>query len=115
MLLRSRQTAGPNNIERIEQRVDNFEQPEPTRCSIQVIVYHGPKRNLKAADLRAADVVITTYSVLESDYRKNVLPLKARESTEKRGSVRCARERGCGCGRCQSQQGASRIMCHSKG
>ena len=44
--------------------------------ALTVLVYHGPKRTVRAADLQAADVIITTYSVLETDYRKNVLPLK---------------------------------------
>ncbi len=38
----------------------------------QVMVYHGPKRGatLDAAKLAEADVVLTTYSIIESEYRR---------------------------------------------
>eukprot|EP00959_Pyramimonas_sp_CCMP1952_P304783 6378796-Pyramimonas_sp.AAC.1 len=43
----------------------------------QVVLYHGPKRGqLDEKELAEADVVLTTYSVVEAEYRKNVLPNK---------------------------------------
>ena len=36
----------------------------------QVAVFHGAKRAADTAGLEDADVVLTTYSVLESEYRK---------------------------------------------
>eukprot|EP00967_Tisochrysis_lutea_P012929 scaffold14427_cov21-Tisochrysis_lutea.AAC.2 len=38
----------------------------------QVVVFHGSKRAADAADLEDADVVLTTYSVLENEHRKCV-------------------------------------------
>jgi hypothetical protein len=35
-----------------------------------VAVFHGAKRAADTAGLEDADVVLTTYSVLESEYRK---------------------------------------------
>ena len=36
---------------------------------LQVVVYHGAKRSVDPAVLARADVVLTTYSTIESDYR----------------------------------------------
>jgi hypothetical protein len=36
----------------------------------QVAVFHGSKRAADAAGLEEADVVLTTYSVLENEHRK---------------------------------------------
>ena len=49
----------------------------------QVVIYHGGKRTTDPAELAAADVVLTTYSIVESEFRRNclpgkVLPLRAR-------------------------------------
>ena len=43
---------------------------------MQVVVYHGQKRASEIAGLAEADVVLTTYSTLESEYRKVVQPGK---------------------------------------
>jgi DNA repair protein RAD16 len=43
---------------------------------LQVLLYHGPKRALDPVELQEADVVLTTFNVIESEYRKNVLPSK---------------------------------------
>ena len=43
---------------------------------MQVVVYHGQKRAAEIAGLAEADVVLTTYSTLESEYRKVVQPGK---------------------------------------
>ena len=40
--------------------------------ALTVMVYHGPKRDLKADQLRAADVIITTY-------RRGGLPIQGPE------------------------------------
>jgi hypothetical protein len=37
---------------------------------LQVVVYHGSKRTLDTHELEQADVVLTTYSVIENEYRK---------------------------------------------
>jgi DNA repair protein RAD16 len=42
----------------------------------QVVIYHGGKRTSDPAELAAADVVLTTYSIVESEFRKNCLPGK---------------------------------------
>jgi hypothetical protein len=39
-------------------------------CALQVLVYHGSKRAADLEALESADVVLTTYSVLENEYRK---------------------------------------------
>lgn len=39
-------------------------------CVWQVVVYHGAKRAADLEQLTNADVVLTTYSVLENEYRK---------------------------------------------
>ncbi len=38
----------------------------------QVVIYHGPKRGLEldSTKLSEADVVLTTYSIIESEYRR---------------------------------------------
>ncbi len=43
----------------------------------QVMVYHGSKRTTDPSVLEEADVVLTTYSTLESEYRRTTLPCKA--------------------------------------
>ena len=40
------------------------------RACVQVAVFHGSKRAADAAGLEEADVVLTTYSVLENEHRK---------------------------------------------
>lgn len=44
--------------------------------ALQVAVYHGPKRTQNAHDLAGADVVLTTYSTVEVDYRRFEMPPK---------------------------------------
>ena len=45
--------------------------------SLKVVTYHGSKRGgMSAADLCAADVVLTTYSTIEVDYRRTMMPAK---------------------------------------
>jgi DNA repair protein RAD16 len=45
--------------------------------SVKVLLYHGAKRgSITAQELREADVVLTTYSTLENDYRRRVMPAK---------------------------------------
>ena len=41
-----------------------------------ILVYHGPNRSRLTADLPKADIVLTTYQVLESDFRKMTSPSK---------------------------------------
>jgi hypothetical protein len=42
-----------------------------------VVVYHGPRRGaLSKAELEAADVVLTTYSSIEADFRRTMMPQK---------------------------------------
>lgn len=42
----------------------------------QVVIYHGGKRTGDPSELAAADVVLTTYSIVENEFRKNCLPGK---------------------------------------
>lgn len=45
--------------------------------AVQVVLYHGAKRgSITASEMAAADVVLTTYSTLENDYRRCVMPAK---------------------------------------
>ena len=41
-----------------------------------MVIYHGGKRTSDPAELAEADVVLTTYSIVESEYRRNCLPGK---------------------------------------
>ena len=42
----------------------------------QVVVYHGTKRAAEIEAMQKADVVLTTYSILESEWRKETQPCK---------------------------------------
>ncbi|XP_057506564.1 LOW QUALITY PROTEIN: DNA repair protein RAD16 [Actinidia eriantha] len=44
--------------------------------SNKVLVYHGAKRGKSLQQFSEYDFVITTYSIVESEYRKNVMPPK---------------------------------------
>lgn len=44
--------------------------------SLKVVVYHGNKRATDVKELEEADVVLTTYSTIESEYRRTMLPSK---------------------------------------
>ncbi|GAB4813783.1 hypothetical protein N2152v2_000829 [Parachlorella kessleri] len=44
--------------------------------ALKVVVYHGAKRSVDPAVLAQADVVLTTYSTIESDYRHAELTLR---------------------------------------
>ncbi|CAH9060320.1 unnamed protein product [Cuscuta europaea] len=46
--------------------------------SSKVLVYHGTNRAKNIDSLSGYDFVITTYSTIEADYRKNVMPPKQR-------------------------------------
>lgn len=43
---------------------------------MQVVVYHGTKRAAEIRAMQQADVVLTTYSILESEWRKETQPCK---------------------------------------
>jgi protein-disulfide isomerase len=45
--------------------------------ALRVLIYHGPTRALTAETLADYDVVLTTYSVLEVEWRKMVEPTKS--------------------------------------
>lgn len=45
--------------------------------TLKVARYHGAKRKADAGKLVEADVVLTTYSTLEVDYRMRMMPAKA--------------------------------------
>lgn len=49
-----------------------------SKGSYKVLVYHGPKRVRSLEILSEYDFVITTYSVIEADYRKHLMPPKDR-------------------------------------
>ncbi|KAK9813234.1 hypothetical protein WJX72_011166 [[Myrmecia] bisecta] len=44
--------------------------------TLKVVVYHGNKRAVEAGQLEQADVVLTTYSIIESEYRRETQPCK---------------------------------------
>lgn len=41
-----------------------------------MVIYHGNKRETSIEELKQADVVLTTYSIVENEFRKNCLPDK---------------------------------------
>jgi len=47
-----------------------------SKGSNKVLVYHGAKRGKSLKQFSEYDFVITTYSIVESEYRKNVMPPK---------------------------------------
>uniref|UniRef100_I1QB11 Uncharacterized protein n=1 Tax=Oryza glaberrima TaxID=4538 RepID=I1QB11_ORYGL len=46
--------------------------------SVRVLVYHGGRRGAQKYDFNKYDFVITTYSTIEADYRKHIMPPKTR-------------------------------------
>jgi DNA repair protein RAD16 len=46
--------------------------------SVRVLIYHGAKRGAQKLDFNSYDFVITTYSTIEVDYRKHIMPPKIR-------------------------------------
>ncbi|KAF0908805.1 hypothetical protein E2562_028607 [Oryza meyeriana var. granulata] len=46
--------------------------------SVRVLVYHGGRRGAQKYDFNKYDFVITTYSTIEADYRKHIMPPKIR-------------------------------------
>lgn len=44
--------------------------------TVSVLVYHGPRRGLDLEELSKYDIVLTTYSIVELEHRKNVMPAK---------------------------------------
>jgi SNF2-related domain len=64
-------------------RTEHIAQPDTWwRCaagSVKVVLYHGTNRSEEfcQAELKDADVVLTTYSILEVDFRKNLMAPKA--------------------------------------
>ncbi|XP_008229965.1 PREDICTED: DNA repair protein RAD16 [Prunus mume] len=47
-----------------------------SKGSTKVLVYHGANREKSSKQFSEYDFVITTYSIVEADYRKNVMPPK---------------------------------------
>ena len=43
---------------------------------LQVVVYHGAKRTTQPAELAEADVVLTTYAIVEAEHRRYMMPGK---------------------------------------
>uniref|UniRef100_J3ML97 Uncharacterized protein n=2 Tax=Oryza brachyantha TaxID=4533 RepID=J3ML97_ORYBR len=46
--------------------------------SVRVLLYHGGRRAAQKRDFNEYDFVITTYSTIEADYRKHIMPAKVR-------------------------------------
>ncbi|VAH29639.1 unnamed protein product [Triticum turgidum subsp. durum] len=46
--------------------------------SARVLLYHGARRGSQKYDFDAFDFVVTTYSTIEADYRKHIMPPKIR-------------------------------------
>lgn len=53
-----------------------FYQVSLLKKTLQVVIYHGNKREASVEELSQADVVLTTYSIVENEFRKNCLPDK---------------------------------------
>ncbi|KAI7737514.1 hypothetical protein M8C21_011586 [Ambrosia artemisiifolia] len=49
-----------------------------TKGSNKVLVYHGPNRGKSLIEFSEYDFIITTYSIVEAEYRRNVMPPKDR-------------------------------------
>ncbi|KAK9074056.1 hypothetical protein SSX86_006653 [Deinandra increscens subsp. villosa] len=49
-----------------------------TKGSTKVLVYHGPNRGKTLSEFSEYDFIITTYSIVEAEYRKNVMSPKDR-------------------------------------
>lgn len=58
-----------------------------TNNALSVIVYHGANRELDVEKLAEADVIMTTYSVLESMYRKQTTGFKRKDGIYKEDSA----------------------------
>ncbi|CAL5226040.1 g8852 [Coccomyxa viridis] len=54
------------------QEIERFTNPE----TLKVVVFHGNKRTADPAELADADVVLTTYSIIEGEHRRYVEPDK---------------------------------------
>ncbi|OEL34554.1 ATP-dependent helicase rhp16 [Dichanthelium oligosanthes] len=46
--------------------------------SVRVLIYHGAKRGAQKFDFNSYDFIVTTYSTIEADYRKHIMPPKIR-------------------------------------
>ncbi|CAM0906028.1 unnamed protein product [Alopecurus aequalis] len=46
--------------------------------SVRVLQFTGPKRSVRKHDFNNYDFVVTTYSTIEADYRKHIMPPKIR-------------------------------------
>ena len=44
--------------------------------SVQVVVFHGAKRAAEAAEMADADVVLTTYAIVEGEHRRYCQPMR---------------------------------------
>lgn len=58
-----------------------------TNNALSVIVYHGANREVDVEKLAEADVIMTTYSVLESMYRKQTTGFKRKDGIYKEDSA----------------------------
>ncbi|KAF9961975.1 DNA repair protein rad16 [Mortierella alpina] len=55
--------------------------------SLKVLIYHGPNRTESMKELMSHDVVLTTYSIIESGYRKQKYGFKRKGMTVKEDSL----------------------------
>ncbi|KAG0046707.1 DNA repair protein rad16 [Gryganskiella cystojenkinii] len=55
--------------------------------SLKVLIYHGPNRTESMKELMSHDVVLTTYSIIESGYRKQRFGFKRQGNTVKEDSL----------------------------
>uniref|UniRef100_A0ACD5UZU9 Uncharacterized protein n=1 Tax=Avena sativa TaxID=4498 RepID=A0ACD5UZU9_AVESA len=53
-------------------------QRHTAKGSVRVLQYTGPKRAIPKPDFNKYDFVVTTYSTIEADYRKHIMPPKIR-------------------------------------
>lgn len=57
-----------------------------TKDKLKICIYHGGNRNYKSKDLEQFDVVLTTYAVIESVYRKQIHGFRRKNGTVKEKS-----------------------------
>jgi DNA repair protein RAD16 len=52
--------------------IEKYTRPD----SVSVVVYHGPNRAQRPEQLASADIVLTTFSIVESEFRRFIAPAK---------------------------------------
>jgi DNA repair protein RAD16 len=69
--------AGKTSLFQVAQWVQEIE-AHTAKGSVRVLQYTGAKRALNKPDFNKYDFAVTTYSTLEADYRRHIMPPKIR-------------------------------------